>query len=249
MLRSVLLVALVLPAVAGCDASSDGTVAVRGRVVDAVTGEALSPGPAIISVRGASFMGETETPLQGEAGADGRFDLSDVVRNGINLETLTVGSAGRIEYPGADTSATAVLFGIGRAAYHPYQTGFRGRRDVGEIRLLPTCLTLGAVRFSRPLAPSEQLRIQTVPVPETPPATLLRDTQFTYEGSSAPGVLPPDSLRLFAVGGRAVQLTWELGQYNPPTGNGQQGIARGSVDLPTCRRHGVLRYAATLVLP
>lgn len=61
----VALVALGLLSLAGCDAAGDDSVSVRGRVVDAVTGRPLDPGPAVISVTGASFLGPTETPLRG----------------------------------------------------------------------------------------------------------------------------------------------------------------------------------------
>jgi hypothetical protein len=238
-----------LLALTGCDALDDGSFSVRGRVVDAVTGGPLAPGPAAISVTGASFLGLTETPLSGEADADGRFHLSGPIRDGLNLELLQVASHGRIEYPGADTSATGVLFGLGRDAYFHYQTGVPGRGDIGEVRLLPTCLTLGAVRLSRPLARSEQLRVTMVSVPEAPPTALLTATAYTYQGSPGEGEVPPDSLRLLSVGGRPARLDWEINQYNPPTGNGQGVFARGSVPIGTCPRHGVLRYAATIALP
>ena len=243
MLRLVAAAVLALLVLSACDALGGNTVAVRGRVVDDVTGEPLDPGPAVVSVSGASFLGPTETPLQGEAAADGRFDLSAEVRDGVNLEALRIGSAGRIEYPGADTSATAVAFGIDRQSYFTYESGY-SRGNVGEVRLLPTCLTLGDVRLSRPLAASEYLVLQMVPAQAVPPTTRLGGNWARVEEGE-----PESPLRLTGVGGQTARLEWELNQFSPPTGNGQSGVARGVVDLPICPRHGVLRYTATVPVP
>ena len=234
-------------ALVGCDALGSGDVSVRGRVVDAVTGAPVDPGPAVVSVTGASFLGPTEGVLSGEAGPDGRFDLSEEVRDGVGEFGLDIGSAGRIEYPGTDSTAALSVFDVFRFAYFPAELAYR--RDVGVVELLPTCLTLGDVRFSRPLASSEQLRVRLSSVPEAPFTTLLYANGYTYEGSPAEGYTPPDTLRALGVGGRPAVLAWEINEYNPPTGNGQGVFARGSVPLPTCPRHGVLRYQATIALP
>ena len=238
---------LVAAALVGCDVHGSGGVSVRGRVVDAVTGEPVDPGPAVVSVTGASFLGPTEGVLSGEAGPDGWFDLSEGVRDGVGEFGLGIGSAGRIEYPGTDSAAALAVFDVFRFAYFPVDLAYR--RDVGVVELLPTCLTLGDVRFSRPLAPSEQLRVRLASVPEAPFTTTLYANGYTYEGSPAEGDTPPDTLRALGVGGRPTVLAWEINQYNPPTGNGQGVFAEGSVPLPTCPRHGVLRYQATISLP
>ena len=228
-----------------CDVFGDGTVAVRGHVVDDVTGEALDPGPAFVSVYGTAFLSSSEAVLQGEAAADGRFDLSGEIRDGVDVNRLRIGSAGRIEYPGADTSAVAVAFGIDRSSYFAYESSYSGGRNVGEIRLLPTCLTLGDIRLSRPLAASENLVLRMASAQAVP-----RTSDFSsYTGRRYGEGELPSPLRLYGVGGREARLEWELGQYAPPTGNGQTGIARGVIDLSVCPRHGVLRYTAAIPLP
>ena len=224
-----------------CDAVGDDAVSVRGRVVDDVTGAPLDPGPAVVTVDGSSFL-DSRTLVHEPAGADGRFDLSASAR-GTTPSGLEIASNGRIEYPGADTSAVASAFGLDRLAYFPFRGGFR--QNAGTVRLLPTCLTLGDVNLSRPLTDSEYVDIRLAPVPAVPATTGLTNT----EARIANDLDVPETLRLYAVGGRTVRFDWTLGQYNPPTGTGQTGIARGSIELPACPRHDVLRYAAEIGLP
>ena len=201
---------LVAATLIGCDVHGSGGVSVRGRVVDAATGEPVDPGPAVVSVTGASFLGPTEGVLSGQAGPDGRFDLSAEARDGVGEFGLDIGSAGRIEYPGTDSTDALAVFDVFRFAYFPSALPYQ--RDVGTVELLPTCLTLGDVRFSRPLASSEQLRVRLSSVPEAPFTTTLYANGYTYEGSPAEGDTPPDTLRALGVGGRPAVLTWEINE-------------------------------------
>lgn len=240
--RMTLLVVLTAAVGTGCDLY-DGTGAVRGRVVDDATRGAVSPGTVRVTVRGVGLFADAFAPTlaSGEAGADGRFALPGSSGTGSHVELV---ATGWVDYPGRDTvGPQAATF---RLAYFPASLPYR--RALGTVVLSPTCTTLGSVRFTRPLARSEQLRVAMVPVPEVPPTTRRSGSWFTYEGRPAEGSSAPDTLRLLSVGARAVRLTWELNEYSPPAGNGLV-VARGNVELPTCPRHGVLRYSATLALP
>ncbi|WP_420455412.1 hypothetical protein [Rubrivirga sp.] len=235
---------LLLVTLPACDAVWGSDLTVRGQVVDAATGKPVDPGPALVAVQGAQLFGPTATVLSGGATPEGWFDLSgDAGSYGELL--VQVGSAGRVEYPG--TAPPDLRAVHSQLSYFPVDLPYRS--DVGVVELLPTCLTVGAIRLARPLARSEQLRVRVAPVPEAPPDVTLHANGYTYEGSTAGGDAPPDSLWLLAVGGRPALLEWEINEYNPPDGDGQGVFARGAVPLPTCPRHGVLRYSATLALP
>lgn len=248
MIRSSLTLAAFLSVVslAGCDAVGNDTVSVRGRVVDAQTGEAPSPGPATVSVTGAQFLGPTATLLDGHADADGRFDLS-ADAEGYGEFGVVIGSTGRIEYPGTDASDALSAYDPYRLAY--FSSALPYRSGLGTVELVPTCMAIGEVQFSRPLDSSEQSRVRLESIPAVPPTTVLNANGFTYEGSPAEGETRPDTLRLLAPGGRTLRLMWEISEYTPPAGNGEGVFAEGSIELPTCPRHDVLRYAATIPLP
>lgn len=242
--RAFALLGLSVAALGGCDNTSADEVAVAGHVVDAATGRPPDPGPALIEVTGAQFLGPTVVVLRGEAGADGRFRLSGGA-GPYGEFNVTVSSDGEVAYP--ISGAPSPYDGYLRLAYFPVDLPYE--RDVGTVELHPTCLTVGSVRLSRPLAPSELLRVRTASAPELPVTAVAVATEHTYHGSPAEGDVPPDSLRLLGVGGRPARLEWEIEEYNPPTGRGGDPFARGSVPLGACARHGVLRYSVTIGLP
>lgn len=223
--RSAVLAVLTL--CAGCDLFKD-TGTVRGRVVDAITGEAVNPGTVNISITGSGGFSSFDPLLtSGEAAADGEFALSEFEGS---PDRVYFDPTGRINYPGRDSVGIQAAYDGFRLAY--FDRELPARSNLGTVGLYPTCTALGNVRLSRPLRSDELIHLRIASVPDVP----LRFGSETvkYEGESL------DSLRLLSVGGREARLEWAVR-------SGQEAeVASGMVSLPVCPRHDVLEYTATL---
>ncbi len=212
----------------GCDIFSNDSV--RGRVVDADTGRPVDVGDVNVKVYGPTPFDVFPNVLgEGPAARDGSFSFSDLESNPIRVEFRP---SGQIDYPGLTTTGRAAERDVFRDAY--YDLNMEAESNLGTVEVLPTCTTLGTVSSSRPVAFDEFLVLQMVSVPDLPSRPGSETTVYQRDGL--------DSIRLLAIGGREARLEWTLRGRNEV----QEVRAAGVIELPSCPRHEVLAYQATL---